>query len=67
MVEFPAVTICNHNKLRRSKINGTHYENIKKVDSVYKSLKHPEDMNLDLLVPGDVSEELAGEYCIYFD
>ena len=37
IAEFPAVTICNENKLRKSKIVGTVYENIMTLEAKYSA------------------------------
>ncbi len=68
MVEFPAVTICNHNKLKSSTLTGTVYEEIKKVDTKYKALVRPTMYSYDYTEhDADYYDSgSAGEYNIYF-
>ncbi len=65
MVEFPAVTVCNHNKLKRSTLTGTVYDEIKKIDAKYKALIKPEEFTYDYVDTGVYTPPAAGEYCIY--
>ena len=55
-MEFPAVTVCNLNRLRSYQLGGTHYKNLVELDEIYRCKI---DMYLDRESDGE-SESTEG-------